>query len=60
MDQRPKWFNNKISFFPGIDRADSSEEELDESTVEEEVEEEKGKQTWVIALKLHNKRILPP
>lgn len=43
-------FNNKIFFLPGIERSDSSEDELDESTVEEEVEEEKGKQTGVTAL----------
>lgn len=31
--------------FPGIVRVESSEEELDESTVEEEGEDEKGEQT---------------
>lgn len=37
-------FNNKI-FIPGIDRADSGEDELNESIAEEGGEEEKGKQT---------------
>lgn len=41
-------FNNKI-FIPGIDRADSGEDELNESIAEEGGEEEKGKQTWVAA-----------
>lgn len=38
-----KCFDNKDLLFPGIVRTDSIEDELDETTVEEGGEEEKGK-----------------
>lgn len=54
LDRSPRWFNHEI-FFSGIDRADSSEDELDESILEEEGEEEKGTTNTSRCITVYNK-----